>query len=187
MIRKTLAIIAGGKSSRIGKNKALLKYRNKTFIENIIEAGDSYDEILIVSNTDVKVENLNIRIVKDIFKEYGPMGGIHSALVNAKYEKVLCIACDMPLISKETLNRLGSEKEDYEVLVPVVDRYFEPLCAIYSKRIIDKLELSIKNNQTKLQDFIKTLDYKVANEKYRIFKQDDFYNINTLSEYEKLV
>ena len=94
MIKKTLAIIAGGKSSRMNyKDKAFIKYKDKAFIDNIIASGEDFEEIIIISN---KVENYkNFKIFKDIYKECGPLGGIHSALLNAKYDKVyvLLVIC----------------------------------------------------------------------------------------------
>ncbi len=84
MINKTLAILAGGKSSRMNyNNKALLSYKEKKFIEHIIEAGKEYKEIIIVSNNIEEYKDFNVRVVKDIYKGNGPLSGIHSALINS--------------------------------------------------------------------------------------------------------
>ncbi|MGL5752308.1 MAG: molybdenum cofactor guanylyltransferase, partial [Paraclostridium sp.] len=108
MISKTLAILAGGKSSRMNyNNKAFLRYKEKSFIEHIINAGRDFDEIIIIANDKKAYGNYNLKVVEDIFEDKGPLGGIHSALINSKYDKVLCIACDMPLIKREILNKMG--------------------------------------------------------------------------------
>ena len=188
MINKTLAILAGGKSSRMNyNNKALLNYKEKKFIEHIIEAGKNYKEIIIISNNKEEYKGFNLRVVEDIYKGNGPLSGIHSALVNSTTDEVLCIACDMPLITEKTLNILGDYSGDYEVLIPRVSERLQPLCSIYSKKIIRNLEEAIKENNNKLQLLIKSLNYKiiVGNEEAK-FIEDDFLNINTEKEYSEL-
>ena len=177
MINKTLAILAGGKSSRMNyNNKALLTYKEKRFIEHIIEAGKDYKEVIIISNNLEEYKGFNLRIVEDIYKGNGPLSGIHSALINSTTDKVLCIACDMPLITKETLNIIGSYQEEYDVLVPKVSERLQPLCGVYSKNIISKIEEAIKENNNKLQLLIRTLN----------LIEQDFLNINTEKEYKEL-
>ena len=184
MIKKTLAILAGGKSSRMNyNNKALLLYKEKTFIENIINAGKEFDEIIIIANKEEDYSNLNLKIYGDIYLGNGPLSGIHSALKNSINSKVLCIACDMPLVSSETLKFIGSIEEDYEVLVPRIDDKLQPMCAIYSKSLIPKIEEALVNGENKLQKFIISTNYKVLENG---LQKMDFSNINTKKEYELL-
>ena len=188
MINKTLAILAGGKSSRMNyNNKALLKYKEKNFIEHIIDAGKDYKEIIIISNNKEEYKRFNLRVVEDIYKGNGPLSGIHSALMHSNTEKVLCIACHTPLITQKTLEILGNYNGDYDVLVPLVGDRLQPLCSIYSKKIAPKLKESIKENNNKLQLLIKSLNYKVieGNENIKFIEQD-FLNINTEKEYHEL-
>lgn len=184
MIKKTLAILAGGKSSRMNyNNKALLLYKEKTFIENIINAGKDFDEIIIIANKEDDYKNLNLKIYGDIFIGNGPLAGIHSALKNSRNNKVLCIACDMPLVSSKTLSLIGSIEDEHEVLVPRIDDKLQPMCAIYSKSLIPRIEKALVNGENKLQRFIISTNYKVLeNELPKI----DFSNINTKKEYELL-
>lgn len=186
MIKKTLAIIAGGKSSRMNyKDKAFIKYRDKTFIDNIITAACDFEEIIIISN---KIESYkNFKVFKDIYKECGPLGGIHSALLNAKYDKVLCIACDMPLIKKDTLNLMAKIEEDYEILVPKIDNRLQPLCSIYSKDLIYKIEEALIKGENKLQKFILEKNYKIIDKKiYENLNSKEFSNINNKEDLKVL-
>lgn len=180
MIDKTLAIIAGGKSIRMGEDKSKLIYKGKTFTDNIIEASQDFMEIIVISNNKDITNNKKVKIIEDIYIGYGPMGGIYTALTNSKYEKVLCIACDMPLIKRETLNLIGKFKEEYEVLAPKIEDKIEPLCSVYSKRSLSKIEGLIKENKVKLMDFIKESDYKFISENLEV---SDFFNINTKKDY----
>ena len=188
MINKTLAILAGGKSSRMNyNNKALLLFKEKTFIENIIDAGKDFDEIIIISNKKEDYRKFNLKIFGDIYLGNGPLSGIHSALKNAKNDKVLCIACDMPLITKDILNIIGNLDEEYEVLVPKINEKLQPLCSIYSKELIPKIEESLIKNENKLQKFIMSTKYKVLEDKtYEELNNRYFSNINTINEYNDL-
>lgn len=186
MIKKTLAVIAGGKSSRMNyRDKAFIKYNDKTFIDNIIDAGCDFKEIIIISN---KIESYkNFKVFKDIYKECGPLGGIHSALLNSKYDKVLCIACDMPLIKKDTLNLIGKIEDDYEVLVPKIDNKLQPLCSIYSKELLPNIEEALIKGENKLQKFILERNYKIIdNIKYENLNSKEFSNINNKEDLKVL-
>lgn len=184
MIEKTLAILAGGKSSRMNyNNKAFLDYNGKAFIEHIIEAGKNFKEIIIVANNKEIYRKFNLKVVEDVYKDKGPLGGIYSALVNATYDKVLCVACDMPLIRKNTLSKLGEIGLEYDVLIPKIEDRLQPLCSVYSKSIIDKVEYNLINNENKLQNLIMELDYKVIEDELECI---DFININTPKDYEQL-
>lgn len=188
MINKTLAILAGGKSSRMDyNNKALLLYKEKTFIENIINAGNAFSEKVIIANKKEEYRAFNLSIYNDIYLDKGPLGGIHSALVNSKNDKVLCIACDMPLISSDILNVIGSINDNYEVLVPKINGRLQPMCAVYSKSLIPKIEKALLSGEYKLQKFILSTDYKIIDDNYyNDLKEDYFTNINTRKEYELL-
>ncbi|MBU3161678.1 molybdenum cofactor guanylyltransferase [Clostridium frigoris] len=183
MINKTLAILAGGQSSRmLYNNKAFLIYKEKTFIEQIIRAGSSYKEIIIVANNKDIYEEFNLRVVGDIYKGHGPLGGIHAALTNSLTEYCLCIACDMPLISPEILDILGCIEEDYEGLIPKVNNRLQTLCAVYKKTIVNNIEKSLQENENKIREFIVSIECKVVEGlSYR-----EFLNINTLEDYKNL-
>ena len=188
MINKTIAILAGGKSSRMNyNNKALLKFKDKTFIENIINSTKDFDEVIIVANNIELYKEFGVRIVKDIYLEQGPLSGIHSALINSKTDKVLCIACDMPLINKDVLMYMGNYNDEYEVLVPEYNGRLQPLCSIYSKSLVNKIEDNLEKNKNKLQDLILNSNYKVIDRLHnRCFNEEDFFNVNTPQDLKKI-
>lgn len=188
MINKTLAILAGGKSSRMNyNNKALFKFKEKSFIEHIIKAGSNYKEIIIVANNKKDYEKFGLRIVGDIYKGNGPLSGIHSALKNSTTDYVLCIACDMPVTGKEVLSFMGNYPENYEVLIPKCEGKLQPLCCIYSKKLEYKIEESLIKNENKLQKLILNFNYKVLDGlEERKFWNKDFLNINTPNDFKEL-
>lgn len=188
MINKTLAILAGGKSSRMNyNNKALLTYKEETFIEHIIKAGSSFKEVIIIANDKIQYEGFNLRIVEDIYKGNGPLSGIHTALKNSNTDYVLCVACDMPLIDKEVLEFMGTYIEDYDILIPKYKEKLQPLCCIYSKGIEKEIEESLIKNENKLQQLIIRLNYRIIEGlDDRKFNERDFVNVNTPTNYKEL-
>ncbi|MDY2582926.1 MAG: molybdenum cofactor guanylyltransferase, partial [Clostridium perfringens] len=109
MIKKSAAILAGGKSSRMNyRNKAFLKYEEDYFIERIIKALEDYEEIIIISNNPEEYTEFGLKVFKDIYPSQGPLSGIHSALNHIKNDYCLVVACDMPFINKEVVNYLGN-------------------------------------------------------------------------------
>ncbi len=184
MINKTLAILAGGKGSRMNyENKALLSYKDKTFIQNLIEIGENFGEIIIIANNKEIYKEYDIKIVEDIYKEKGPLGGIYTALKNSKYDKVFCIACDMPLLKKETLEQIANIDFNEDTLIPKVDERMQPLCAIYSKTLIEDIENHLMLNKNKIMGLIENHNYKIVETN---LSNVDFYNVNTHEEYNKL-
>lgn len=191
MLPVTLAILAGGQSSRMNyQNKAFLSYQEKSFIERLIEAGSDFEEVMIIANTKEAYEHFNLQVISDVYPGNGPLSGIHAALKVAKTSTVLCVACDMPLTSKEVLNGLAQVSGDYDVCIPEYEGRLQPLCAIYSKRLVYRVEEQLKKGDFKLQYFIRQLNYQVIRElPNREFRWTDFLNVNTptdLSELEEM-
>ena len=101
------AVLAGGKSRRMGRNKAMLKIGEVTAVEKILEELKEFDEI-IVSSDDYKISDKKVGICSDIFKNCGPMGGIYTILKNCKSEAIFITACDMPMIKEDTVIKFCS-------------------------------------------------------------------------------
>lgn len=193
MIRKTAAILAGGKSSRMNyKNKAFLEYKNNYFIERIINALSDYEEIIIISNSPEDYKGLGLKVIKDIYPSQGPLSGIHSALNYIKTDYCLVVACDMPFINKNVVNYLGSINDDYEVLIPKVEGKLQPLCAIYKKTCKELMERELLRNNNKLIKTCLNFNTKIIDDfsslrEINDKKEKNFYNINTVEEYEQLI
>lgn len=192
-MRKSAAILAGGKSSRMNyRNKAFLEYENNYFIERIIKALEDYEEIIIISNNPDDYKTLGLKVFKDIYPNQGPLSGIHSALNHIKNEYCLVVACDMPFINKNVVNYLGNIKEDYEILIPEVEERLQPLCAIYKKSCKELMEKELINKSNKLIKTCMKFNVKIIKEFpfiEEIHKKEmkNFYNINTVDEYKSLI
>lgn len=186
MIKKSAVILSGGKNTRMNyKTKAFLEFEGNTFIERTLNAISDYEQKIISCNDVEKYKEFKDRalIVLDKFKEIGPIGGIYSSLKESEFQYSLVIASDMPFLNKEVLNYLGNYDFDNDALIPVVDGKIQPLCGIYKKDILSTIEKMISKKDYRIKNLLFNIDTKYIN----ISDKDNFSNINTVEEYEKLI
>ena len=155
-------ILAGGKSSRMGQDKAFLKRNGKTFIEHSIEAiKPLVSEVIIVSD-NADCEMFNLKCVNDVIKNSGPLAGIYSGLINSKTDYNLVISCDIPLITADVLKKLIiNDEPDIDIKQIVSSGKPMPLIALYKKHcetvfyellINDERRLHVALNQCKVKN-----------------------------------
>ncbi|PAB56809.1 molybdenum cofactor guanylyltransferase [Anaeromicrobium sediminis] len=186
MIKKGAVILAGGQSRRMNyEDKAFLKIGNMTFVEKILNETCDYEERIIISNNPLNYKDMNVPVFSDILESQGPLAGIHVGLKNSKHERNLVVPCDMPNLNRDFLNFLGNIEEDYDALVPIIGSYEQPLCAIYKKSIIYKIEECIKNRIYKVKELYRDISVKYVQvpKKY----ESIFINVNTPSEYKRFL
>ncbi|MFN8256428.1 MAG: molybdenum cofactor guanylyltransferase [Bacteroidales bacterium] len=140
-------ILCGGKSSRMGTNKALLKLDNLTFTERIAERlGEFCSEIILSVNSN-DFDSLPFRKVMDKFSGIGPMAGIVSSLEESKSANNFIISCDLPFISSEIISFLLNHKSAADIVAPVFKQKIQPLCSVIHKKVLPKFiaQISMKN------------------------------------------
>lgn len=151
----TGAILAGGKSSRMGTNKALLELKGKTMIQHSIDAIESLcDELIISANTN-EYSHLNYLVVEDEIKNIGPIGGLHSALKTSKEGLLLTVPCDTPFISSNTFIEIIEKLQDFDICFAHSKKGVEPLIAGYRTNILNKLESLVDQGLRKMQNLAK--------------------------------
>ena len=143
--KHTLAILAGGKNSRFkGMNKAFLKINGDTIINRTIQLlSDLFNEIIIITNQPQDFDKFHqFNIFGDIYKDQGPLGGIHSALTNSLFPSVFVVSCDMPFLNHEFIKKMVnlSCNINSDAIVPLLNSQPEPTHSIYHKRIIPVIE-----------------------------------------------
>ena len=185
MINRAVIILSGGKNTRMnGKTKAFLNIDGYRFIDNILLASSDYKEKIISCNDISKyLEFKDVKLVLDKFKEIGPIGGIYSSLKETALDEALIVAGDMPFLNKEILNFLGNYKFNEDVLVPVTNGKVQPLCSIYKKRVLETILKMIEEKDYKLKNLLNRLNVKYID----IENVENFSNINTVYEYEKIL
>ncbi len=185
-------ILSGGKSSRMGLNKSLLKIGDETIIGRITNLiKPLFKEIMIISNSPKDYKFLNVPLYQDIYKWKGPLAGIHSGLVHSSTEINFIISCDVPLMTKEMIEYIVDFKSNKPIKFCEAGGYRQPLAGIYNKSIIQKIEQVIGNDEAgdkSLYFFVNKTDAEIINPEGLTFYNDDiFFNVNRNEDYEELV
>ena len=128
-------ILAGGASSRMGRDKARLSLGGRTFIERIASALHSITPIVRVVSAKVESFELNLPVVADVYHGCGALGGLHAALEACRAPWAIVVSCDLPFVTGELFVRLNSRRaEDVDAIAPLQpDGRPQPLCALYSR------------------------------------------------------
>jgi molybdenum cofactor guanylyltransferase len=188
ILDRSCIVLAGGKSSRLGRNKVLEKIGTQSLLERAISNLLPLEcEIIVVAGADSSLPELTsypeVKIVKDIYPAKGSLGGIYTGLVSSKSFHNLVIGCDMPFLQRELIKYLFEIAYGYDVVVPKMeDGIFEPLHAVYSQNCIVPLELLVKQDILKILDLYEmvTVRYVNCQEIERFDPQHkSFFNINT--------
>lgn len=190
-------VLAGGKSSRMGRDKAYLKIGEKTFLENAVEILKPVcGEVKIVLNKSQThfIENLpeNISYIFDRFENRGAVGGIHAGLKDCPTDYAVILAVDLPFVTSESIQKLcemiSIEKEFSAIIPRQSNGKLQPLCAVY--RVTDCLikaeEILSKTESVSVKDFLETLNLKIIEAENLDKSQNLFLNINNQSEYKKI-
>jgi molybdopterin-guanine dinucleotide biosynthesis protein A len=133
----TGVILSGGKSLRMGFNKSLLKIQGKTIIEYIVELMQNiFSKVILITNSPDEYRFLNLEMFEDIYKNYGPLAGIHSGLVNSSTKRNFIISCDVPLMTEQMIRYLVDYSTDKLITIAKADGYIQQLVGIYNRDII---------------------------------------------------
>ena len=174
-------ILAGGKNSRIKREKSLLKIDNKPLLGNIVSTlSNSFEELIVItSKNEIKAEFPYLTFYNDEFIDCGPLAGIHAAFKNSDADFLFVCACDMPNLNPEIIKKQISKinNSEADIIVPRHSEGIEPLHAIYSRSCLPFIEKQLKNNICSIRSFyekmrVSYLDLDDEQIKY-------FYNINT--------
>jgi molybdenum cofactor guanylyltransferase len=148
----TAFILAGGKSTRMGRDKAFVEFEGRTLLARALEIAASVaSDVRIVGGREKFAEFAPV--VEDVFPACGPLGGIHAALCNSATDINLMLAVDMPFVSEALLRYLISQAKKLEEAAAVVPRGkegWQPLCAIYRRGFADAAEDALRAGQNKI-------------------------------------
>ena len=183
-------ILAGGKNSRMGINKAFLEIDGTRLIDNILAVYQTiFSEIIIVTNDPLSyTEFSETLIVTDIYKEKGALGGIYTGLFYATHDYSFIAACDMPFLNEDFIIYLAGQVGKHDIIVPELSEGFQPLHAIYSRNCLSHIKKLLIADKLKIVGFYKEVRLlSIPEEKIKPFNKDGrlFLNVNTRKDWEK--
>ncbi len=187
----SVAILAGGKSKRMGQDKAFLKVGGQRVIERVIERVKPLtDDLFISTNTPELYAQFGLQTVADIYPDKAALGGIYSAIHAARHSHVLIVACDMPLLNTPLLQYLVNLAPQADVMAPLIEPpQPETLHAVYSKNCLPAIKSRLDENKLRVIGFFDdvTVQYVGRDD---IFQFDpnfySFINMNTTEDWENI-
>jgi molybdopterin-guanine dinucleotide biosynthesis protein A len=185
-------ILAGGLNSRMGgRNKALLEVGGKRIVDRILEVLDSvFSEILLVTREPRQYEGLPIKVVQDVYDIRASLTGLHAGLKHAQADFGFVVPCDVPFLNPHLIRAiLDQVTPEVDVVVPQDGDFFEPLCAVYSKRCLPYIEAMLSRGDLKIYHFFDKIRLRtIPMEKLSPADpgRRSFINVNTPDVYRSL-
>lgn len=186
-------ILAGGKSSRMGVNKALLTIDGENLVQRLVgRLKRLCDQMIIVANDPNPYRGLGVPIVGDILPGNGPLGGIQAGLAASTTPYCLVIACDMPHASVDLGRYMARQAAGYDVVVPTHQSGLEPLHALYSRSCLPHIEARLtaggQGDRRIISFYPDVAVRQVVEAEIKPFGDPRiiFCNINTREDYERL-
>jgi len=187
----TAAILAGGKSSRMGFDKQLLMEDDRRILETVIETlKQEFTDILIVTAKPQLYEGMGVRLCSDLYPGKGPLAGVHAALSYARSQYVYLLACDMPVVNLPFIRHMKQKLQEtgMDICASRYNDRMEPFNTFYSRSLLGDVIHRLETGNSSLFRFINAsraciLDQEDAacfDKELRMFT-----NINTRTEYEK--
>jgi molybdenum cofactor guanylyltransferase len=176
-------ILSGGKSTRMGKNKAFIEIGGIPIIERIHAIFSSlFQEVLIITDEKELFGHLKATIHSDLIPNQGAVAGLYTGLLLASSPYSFCVACDMPFLKKPLIEYLTGQIDGYEAIVPRTKDGLQPLHAIYSKSCLGAIQTIMERKNPKIIDFYPWVKVRfVEEEEFRLLDptNESFININT--------
>jgi len=173
MAEVTAIILCGGRSTRMGQDKASLRFGDETMLDRISRiVREIADEVIVVGR-----------------EEHGPLSGIAAGLAASTTDLNIVVACDMPLIKPAVLQRMASMIEDDDLCVAVVDDHPSVLCGVYRSRIAKEVQALLEGGERRvmrLLDRVKTKRVDAAAFRDIDPNLETFLSVDTPGAYQKL-
>ncbi|MDA0769871.1 MAG: hypothetical protein BZY79_05085 [SAR202 cluster bacterium Casp-Chloro-G4] len=191
-------VLAGGRSRRLGRSKALEPFQGEPMISRVIERlSNITDDLVFVVNDQEQASGLPISSVPmnlphktmvDMYPDGGSLGGIFTGLSAAISQWAFVVACDMPFLNVDLMRQMLSLREGYDAVVPRTDGYPEPTHALYSKSCLQYMERRLQNNDLKIARFFDEVNVRFLEEtEVREIDGDllSFFNVNTQDDLDR--
>ena len=184
----TLALIAGGKSSRMGRDKAFVPLGGKPIIAHILErtAALGQAETILITNRPADYAHLGLPMFEDILPEKGALGGIYTAIARSATPYTLALACDMPFVNARLLSYMLRLRDGnggpWDVIVPRVEGHPQGLHAIYARTCLPPIREQLEAGRLRVIGFYDAVRvrYLDADEYAPLDPRGlSFFNVNT--------
>jgi molybdopterin-guanine dinucleotide biosynthesis protein A len=182
-------VLAGGKSTRMGQDKAFLRFGACTLLESALELARGVAGSARIVGSTAKFAAFG-PVVEDVYPECGPLGGVHAALSGTTANLNLVVAVDLPFIRPDFLKYLiaRARQSNDAVVVPRASGRLQPLCAVYQRTFADVAERSLRAGKYKIDSLFTEVSTMVIGPEeleQEGFSEEMFRNLNTPEDWEE--
>ena len=188
----TSIILAGGKSSRLGRNKALQVIGAKSLVQWIVDRLATLSTEIIIATAHGETipcfSSTEIRITADVYPGKGPLVGIYSGLMASSSPRAIVVGCDMPFLSVDLLDYMSQISSTFDVVVPRTREKVEPLCAVYSKNCLASIHNLLEHDELRLNELLNMVKVRyIEEDEINRFDPEhlSFFNVNTQANLAK--
>lgn len=172
-------ILAGGKSKRMGTDKAFLEIDGTTLLKKAIDLCKNICNEIIISSNKLEHKIYGYAVIADEIENCGPLGGISSCLKQSKTDWNLVISVDAAYVDADFLKFILTEISDFDAIVPFSEKGKEPLIAIYNKSCLPVLKSHLKNSNLKMHNLLSAINTKFVDTQVWVEKYPKlFHNLN---------
>lgn len=180
-------ILAGGKSRRMGTDKALLTFQEEPLLLHMVKLIEPFCDNLAISGQSSDYSVFGIEMVPDSYSDCGPIAGIFSALNYSVSDWNLFVSVDVPFVNEELLLYLISNIGEYDCIIPQHIFGVEPLIGLYNRRTLSVIEEMIKSGDYRLTNLLSKLNVRYLDCNHLIKKYPRlFMNINRMEDYQSI-
>lgn len=181
-------ILAGGKSTRMGQDKAFLPLYNKPVISHIVqEIKTLFDTIIVVANEPAAYSFLQVPVVSDRYQDMGPLAGMETAMFHQEADIYAITACDMPFIDQEIYRYLLGQATDYDAVVPIFENRLHPLAGVYKRSVLPVIQDQLDHGNRKVRSIFDPVRVQYVQTYDSISEETvkkHFFNMNHPEQYE---
>jgi len=185
----TGVILVGGKSRRMGRDKAFLRVAGMPLFEITLDLfRDNFASVMLVGNREERFAEYGLPVLPDIFPG-SSLGGLYTGLYHARTDFVFVSSCDLPFPSALVLRHLCSLRHGFDAVVPMTDHGYEPLFALYSKSCLGPIKAQLETGEFCAYAYYPQIRVRyVQPEELAPLDRDGraFMNLNTPDEYAKI-
>ena len=183
-------VLAGGRSERMGRDKARLPWGDATLIEHaLLRLRAVCADVRVLSGSAVRYAEYGAAVQADVVRDAGPLGGLHAGLLDLGASLGVFLGVDTPLVPAELLRALAAAAAGFDAVVPVVGGRPEPLCAVYRGSCLGPVQRRLEAGERKMTSFWPDVRVRaVAEDELAAFGDpgEMFRNLNTPEDYLRL-
>jgi len=188
----TSIILAGGKSSRLGRSKALQAIGGKSLIQWVVDRLATLSTEIIVVTAHGKAipcsSPIRIKTVADTYPSKSPLVGIYSGLIASACPRAIVVGCDMPFLNIGLLDYMSQICSSFDVVVPQIKDELEPLCSVYSKSCLAPMQGLLEQNERRISELFSMVKVRyIEEDEISSFDPEhlSFFNINSQADLDR--